>query len=137
MSDSNYSHNKKEIDRFRKELKSMFGDITEIDVRVLNRAVNEGLKVAKDNTNVVSGFMRRSWRTTPTVKSTDGVSKGLLNSADYASFVNDGHRIVDRSGKTVGFVTGQYMLEKAIAMVERSMVREFNKEIERVRRTHD
>ena len=41
---SNYSENKKAINAFRKELKAMFDDIREIDVKVLNQAVNSGVK---------------------------------------------------------------------------------------------
>jgi hypothetical protein len=111
---SNYSENKRAIDTFRKELKAMLKDISEIDVRVLNKAVNKGLAVAKRNTPRVTGFMIKSWKSTPTTKSRSGAEKGIVNTADYSSFVNDGHRIVNKSGETVGWVKGQYMLEKAI-----------------------
>ena len=42
-SSSNYRRNKAAIDKYRKELKSMMGDINGIDVKILNRAVNEGV----------------------------------------------------------------------------------------------
>lgn len=134
---SNYSDNKKAIDAFRKELRAMLDDISEIDVKVLNKAVNEGVKVAKQNTNAVTGFMRRSWKSTPTQKSKSGAEKGLVNTADYSSFVNDGHRLVNGAGETVGWVKGQYMLEKAIHETEKSMAKDFNAEIERVNKKHD
>lgn len=137
MSSSNYHRNKAFIEQYRKDLRAMLDDIRDIDVRVLNKAVNEGVKVAKQNTNVVTGFMRRSWKPTPTVKKTDGAEKGIVNTADYSSFVNDGHRLVDGAGNTVGFVKGQYMLEKANSMIEKTMAREFKKEIEEVNRKHD
>lgn len=136
-SSSNYRRNKAEIDKFRKELKGMFDDIREIDIKVLNKAVNEGVKVAKEKTNVVSNFMRKSWTATPTVKGSNSTEKGFTNSADYAIYVNNGHRIVDKSGNTTGFVKGQFMLEKAVSKVEKTMAQEFNKEVERVNRKHD
>lgn len=137
-SSSNYRRNKAAIDQFRKELKSMFHDISEVDVKILNKSVNEGARVAKENTNVVSGFMRKNWRSTPAVKSASReVKKVLVNSADYSEFVNYGHRIVDGEGKTVGFVKGQFMLEKAISHAEKTMKKEFEKEIERINRKHD
>ena len=52
MSSSNYQRNKAEIDRFRKELASMMEDIREIDKKVLNQAVNEGVQHAKRRTPV-------------------------------------------------------------------------------------
>lgn len=137
-SSSNYRRNKAAIDQFRKELKSMFNDISGIDIKILNKAVKEGVRVAKENTNVVSGFMRKNWRSTPAVKNVSGeVKKVLVNSADYSEFVNYGHRIVDGDGKTVGFVKGQFMLEKAISHAEKTMKKEFEKEIERINRKHD
>lgn len=135
---SNYNGNKRAVDAFRKELKAMLGDISEIDVRVLNHAVGQtGLANAKRNTPVISGFMRRSWRATPVVKSLKGAEKSLINTADYSSYVNDGHRIVTVKGIIKGWVKGQFILERANHSVDLALVREFNKEIERVNKKHD
>ena len=43
MSSSNYRRNKAAIDEFRKALKAEIDDLSEIDVKVLNKAVNEGI----------------------------------------------------------------------------------------------
>lgn len=134
---SNYSENKRTIDEFRKELKAMLDDISEIDVRVLNKAVNKGIAVAKRNTPTATGFMRKSWKSTPTVKSGKGAEKSIVNTADYSSYVNDGHRIVNKAGETIGWVKGKYMLEDAIHETEKSMVKDFKEEIERVNKKHD
>ena len=158
---SNYRRNKAFIDKYRKELRAMLDDISEIDKRVLNKAVNEGVKVAKRLTNVseggnvvefytrsgeyvrfttstsrVGGHMRKSWYASRTQKTPKGVEKEIGNTADYAPYVNYGHRIV-QGGKTKGWVKGQFMLEKAINTVEKALVREFEKEVERVNRKHD
>lgn len=134
---SNQKYNQAAIKKFRKELEAMLGDIVDIDVKVLNRAVNEGVADAKSNTNTVTGWMKKSWRSTPAVKSAKGVTKVLVNSMDYSSYVNYGHRIVNRSGETIGWVKGQFMLEKAINKVDKALVREFKKEVERVNKRHD
>ena len=81
---SNYRRNKAFIDKYRKELRAMLDDISEIDKRVLNKAVNEGLADAKSNTPVVTGFMQRSWAVTPTKKTASGAEKSLINTAEYA-----------------------------------------------------
>ncbi|MDF2611345.1 MAG: protein of unknown function phage head/tail component [Lachnospiraceae bacterium] len=60
----------------------------------------------------------------------------MVNTADYSSFVNYGHRIVNQAGETVGWVDGQFMLEKAIGMVDKELVKQFKKEVERVNREH-
>ena len=146
MSSSNYRRNKAFIDKYRKELKAMLDDISEIDSRVLTQAVNEGLADAKRNTPVgqyppgsgrVGGFMRKSWSVTPTQKTSTGVQKEMVNTADYSGFVNYGHRVVNRQGETVGWVPGKFILEKAIKKVEKALVRLFEREVERVNRKHD
>ncbi len=161
-SSSNYRRNKAAIDQYRKELKKMLGDITEIDVRILNRAVNEGVRVAKELTPIsaggtlvefttkdgtkvsfnvssprIGGFMRKSWRSAPAVKSKGGgATKSMVNSADYSEYVNYGHRIV-QGGVNKGWVPGQFMLEKAVSHTEKVLKREFEKEVERVNRKYD
>ena len=134
---SNYRRNKAYIDKYRKELRAMLDDISEIDKRVLNKAVNVGVAYARRNTPVVTGFMRRSWHVMPTKETPQGVEKELINSADYSSFVNYGHRVVNRKGETVGWVKGQFILEKAVNKVDKALVRYFKEEVERVNRKHD
>jgi len=51
--------------------------------------------------------------------------------------VNYGHRVVNRKGETVGFVKGKFILEKAVGKVDKQLVKEFKKEVERVNRKHD
>ena len=167
MSSSNYRRNKASIDRFRKELKAMMGDICSIDKRVLNRAVNEGVAYAKRNTPVgehpnpvtftikngpksgelvsfevsnpgVGGFLRKSWHKLPTIKIGNGIEAELINSADYSSFWNYGHRIVTKKGgPTKGFVKGTFLLEKTKGRVQKQMVKEFDKEVKAVQKRHD
>ena len=134
---SNRKYNEAMVKQFRKELLSMLGDIEDIDKKVLNKSVNKGVAHAKRNTNVVSGFMRRSWKSTPAVKSNSGeVTKSLINNADYSSYVNYGHRVVNKYGETVGWVKGQFILEKAVGFIERELVKDFKEEVERVNREH-
>ncbi len=134
---SNYRRNKAFIDKYRKELKAMLDDISEIDKRVLNKAVSVGLADAKRNTPVVTGFMRRSWAASPTKKTGNGAEKELYNTVFYAPYVNYGHRVVNRKGETVGFVKGKFILEKAVGKVDKQLVKEFEKEVERVNKKHD
>lgn len=141
MSNINYNANKKAIDAFRKELMAMVGDIREIDIRVLNRSVNAGMKYAKQQSPVITGFFRKNWRSAPAVRAKDGgVTKNLVNSAEYASYVNYGHRTVDQAGNTTGYVKskkGDHLLERSVLYVEKQMEEEFKKEVEAVQKRHD
>ena len=113
------------------------GDLSEIDMKLLNQAVNEGVRDIKKNTPVRTGHLRKSWRSTPAVKGPSGVKKVLVNTADYSEFVNYGHRVVSRSGKTTGFVPGNHMLEKGVSYIDRRLMSLFKAEIERIRRERD
>ena len=44
MSSSNYRRNKAALDAFRKDLEAEMGDLSEIDIKLLNQAVNEGVR---------------------------------------------------------------------------------------------
>lgn len=141
---SNRKYNEATVKQFRKELLSMLGDIEDIDKKVLNKSVNKGVAYAKKNTpvgvysNKQGGFMRRSWRSAPAVKSKSGnVTKSLVNTADYSSYVNYGHRIVNRFKETIGWVKGQFILEKTIGFIERQLVKDFKEEVERINKKHD
>ena len=140
MSSSNYRRNKAAIDQFRKELMAMVDDIREIDQRILNRAVNAGVKYAKNNSPVITGFYRKNWRSAPAVKAkAGGVTKHLVNSADYASYVNYGHRTVDKDGNTTGYVKsekGDHLLERTVNYAGKQLEKEFKKEVEAVPNRH-
>lgn len=167
MSSSNYRNNKAMIDRFRKELMAELGEIKDIDRKIMTRAVNDGLTRIKKNTPVgkhpnpvtftvkngkeagtvvsfrvgspgTGGILRESWRKTPTVKAADGTQAELINTADYASFWNDGHRIVTKKGgPTKGFVKGTHELEKTVSYVDKRMLALFETEIERIDKKYD
>lgn len=164
---SNYSDNAKAIEQFQKELKSMLNDIREIDKNVLNQAVNEGVTYAKKLTPVglhpnpvtftvkrgpdagtvvefkvsnpgTGGFLRKSWHKLPTKRIAQGLETALVNTAEYASYWNDGHRIANtKGGPTKGFVKGAHVLEKTREYVEKRMVKLFEKEVEAVQKEHD
>lgn len=119
----------------------MVDDIREIDQRILNRAVNAGVKYAKNNSPVITGFYRKNWRSAPAVKAkAGGVTKHLVNSADYASYVNYGHRTVDKDGNTTGYVKsekGDHLLERTVNYAGKQLEKEFKKEVEAVQNRHN
>ena len=134
---SNYSENKAEIERFRKQLKAELGEISDVDRKVLNRAVNEGLRKVKFLTPVDTGVLRRSWKTSRTKKTANGVEKEIQNNVYYAPYVNYGHRVVNRAKETVGWVVGKFMLEQTEKFVWKRLSELFRKEINRIRRKYD
>lgn len=167
MSSSNYRRNKAAIDQFRKELMAMVDDIQQIDKKVLNKAVNNGVAYAKRHTPMgkhlnpvtftvkngpdagtvvsfkvsdpgVGGKLKAAWKALPAKKSKAGVEKEMINLMDYASYWNYGHRIVTKKGgPTKGFVKGTFVLEKTRGYIEKQLVMEFEKEVKAVQSKHD
>lgn len=137
---SNYSENARAIDQYRKELLSMMDDIRKVDEKILNQAMNEGVAFAKRNSPVITGFYRKNWHKKRNIRTDQGVESELVNTAEYASYVNDGHRKVDKDGNTTGFVRsklGDHLLEKTGAYIEKRMEALFEKEVKAVQKKHD
>lgn len=167
MSSSNYRRNKAMCDQFRKELADMMDDIREIDKKVLNKSVNQGVRYAKGHTlegkhpNPVTftikhgkhageevsfpvknpgtgGKLKESWHKLPTKKLVGGVETEVVNTQFYASYWNDGHRIVTKKGGPIkGLVKGTHVLEKMKSHVDRQMVKNFEAEVKAVQAKHD
>lgn len=131
------SSNTDAINKFRQQIRDMIGDISEVDKKVLNKAVNVGLAHAKNNTPVVTGHLRKSWAANPVEELPNGVQKELINTADYALYWNDGHRVVAQTGWTVGWCEGSHLLDKTINVIEKAEEEEFEKEIRRISDKYD
>lgn len=82
------------------------------------------------HSNRVGGKLRRSWRKKGIVRSGNQITSTVINSVKYASWVNNGHRLVNRAGKTVGWVEGQKFVEKTEKAFEPHMESILEKEFE-------
>lgn len=84
---------------------------------VRKKAAQMGMKCVREvkrKTPVITGNLRRRW--TSRVEAQKNDTRIILeNDAEYAAPVNDGHRIVNGAGETVGYKEGRHMLEKGIA----------------------
>ena len=68
----------------------------------------------------------------------EGVETELVNTAEYSTYWNYGHRIVTKKGgPTKGFVKGTFVLEKTRGYIEKQLVKEFEKEVKAVQSKHD
>lgn len=84
---------------------------------VRKKAAQMGMKCVREvkrKTPVITGNLRRRW--TSRVEAQKNDTRIILeNDAEYAAPVNDGHRIVNGAGETIGYKEGRHMLEKGIA----------------------
>ena len=76
---------------------------------VLNEAADVLIADTKKNTPVKTGHLRRSWNRTPVQSNSDGASVTISNPADYASYVEYGHRTKGGGG----WVEGRFMFTNA------------------------
>ena len=79
------------------------------------------------------GKLKESWHKLPTKKSVGGVEAEVVNTQFYASYWNDGHRIVTKKGGPIkGFVKGTHVLEKMKSRIDHQMVKNFEAEVKAV-----
>lgn len=81
----------------------------------------------------IGGFLRKMWSHEEPKKVGRKWRGKVQNNASYAAYVNDGHRIV-RNGITVGFVPGQFFLERAVKSARRGLPGLWRDEVARVKK---
>ena len=79
------------------------------------------------------GTFRRGWKRRRAKKVGKVWESGLFNNTEYGIFVNNGHRVVNKDGVTVGYVKGERMLEQGIDAARRQSEPLFRQEIARVK----
>lgn len=141
--------------QFRAALEKLGADLDDSARRVVNGMANVGLNVTKKNTPVggyqiytdskgrkrlrrikgatIGGTMRRGWKKSKALKLGHNWQAGYTNSTEYGIYVNNGHRVVNKEGVTVGYVKGKRMLEQGIDAARRQSETLFRQEIDRVK----
>ena len=93
----------------QKKLREKIQSQDELLTRCINDIALRVLRIAARNTPVDTGLLRQSWELGPIVKKWDCYEVKIMNSIDYAQFVEYGHRLVV-GGVTVDWVDGFFML---------------------------
>lgn len=90
---------------------------------VANYAFNDTVR----NTPVKTGSLRRSWSRSDVTYTNHGVVVKISNNADYASFVENGHRT-----RNNGWVEGRFMNKQAMdKTVENQMNQDFHNDMDK------
>lgn len=142
---------------YRAKLVQLGADLDESARRVLTQMNAKGLEVTLKKTpvgqypSVVSfttkggkvvsfrvakkegGTLRRNWASGGTHKVGNGYESRYHNNVFYGMYVNNGHRVVNRNGVTVGYVDGVRMLEQGQDAAKEAADSIFNAEIQRVK----
>lgn len=78
---------------------------------ILGKVGLQFVRQVKGATPVLSGNLRRNWYVKDAVKGGGSWSIEVANNTEYAEYVNNGHRIINRSGKQVGVFVGYRFME--------------------------
>ena len=100
-----------------------------IHLKVAKRIAQLAIRKVKKMTPVDSGDLRNNWKY-HIVKKGDTYTILIYNQLNYASWVENGHRIVI-VGKTVGWVEGKFMLKLTKDEMERIAPRMWKIEVEK------
>jgi hypothetical protein len=101
----------------------------QIQMKVASRVAQLAIRKVKKMTPVDTGDLRNNWKFY-VVKKGDTFFIHVYNQLEYASFVENGHRIVV-AGQTVGWVEGKFMLKLTRDEMERIAPNMWKKELEK------
>lgn len=146
---------------FLQTVKATGVDLGEAQKNVLIRSANQTLTIVKKKTPVgvykknvsfstkdgkevhfkqnfrrIGGTLRRHWFMGKTHINGKMMSKEISNNIEYAVYVNNGHRKVNRHGETIGFVKGQFFLEAGTKKFDQIAKGFYKIEIERIKKKH-
>jgi hypothetical protein len=108
----------------------------QVQMKVASRVAQLAIRKVKKMTPVDTGDLRNNWKFY-VVKKGDTFFIHVYNQLEYASFVENGHRIVI-AGQTVGWVEGKFMLKLTRDEMERIAPNMWKKELEKeMRRIFD
>lgn len=101
----------------------------QIHMKVAKRIAQLAIRKVKKMTPVDTGDLRNNWKY-DVIKKGDSYIIIIYNQLEYASFVENGHRIVV-AGKTLGWVEGRFMLKLTADEMERIAPNMWQKEIDK------
>lgn len=102
------------------DLDKYFRDVLEeLGTRLMTRAVKR--------TPVDTGTLRRNWQLTKVMRFSDHYRIRVLNTTEYAHWVENGHRTRNRQG----WVPGYFMLRKATYETEAEMMTVLERELKK------
>lgn len=101
----------------------------QVQMKVAQRIAQLAIRKVKKMTPVDTGDLRNNWKY-EVIKKGDSYIIIIYNQLEYASFVENGHRIVV-AGQTVGWVEGRFMLKLTIDEMERIAPNMWQREIDK------
>ncbi|ANB62120.1 HK97 gp10 family phage protein [Anoxybacteroides amylolyticum] len=101
----------------------------QVQMKVAQRIAQLAIRKVKKLTPVDTGNLRNNWKYYVLNKG-DTIYIHIYNQTEYASFVENGHRIVV-AGQTVGWVEGRFMLKLTMNDMQKIAPNMWKREIEK------
>lgn len=108
-----------DLKKFQKNLERMQTDMDKINIACVKELAARVLRKAVQKTPVDTGVLRSEWAVDNVWREGSYYNIEVYNPMDYAPYVEFGHRQVDKTGKTIGWVQGRFMLKISCEEVER------------------
>ncbi|MES1046310.1 HK97 gp10 family phage protein [Heyndrickxia oleronia] len=116
-----------EVSRIKENLIELNKASYKIHMKVAKRVAQLAIRKVKKMTPVDTNDLRNNWKY-DVIKKGDTYIIVIYNQLEYASFVENGHRIVI-AGKTVGWVEGRFMLKLTEEEMQRIAPNMWEKEV--------
>lgn len=110
------------------------GNVKRTKYRAVSFTTASGEAVSFNSTvTKIGGTLRRGWKKGRVSKLGRNYECSIYNNTEYGIYVNNGHRIVSKSGATVGYVRGVRMLEQGSIAARHQSESLFREELSRVK----
>lgn len=106
----------RQLKALQKQIEHLYqGELEQISVATLKELAARMLRQVSKRTPVATGTLRRNWTVGAVVKNGNSFEIEVINSTDYAAYVEYGHRTANRRG----WVPGSFMMTVSAQELER------------------
>ncbi len=121
----------KEFKEFQKNFESMVNKHDEVLKNTAQELAKEWLTRTKYRVHPVTGNLNNNWRIEIQENGNDYLII-MSNSADYAPYVESGHRTKEKKDGSRGWIKGQFMMTKSKSEVENMAPRVLEKRLQQL-----
>ncbi|MCD3206775.1 HK97 gp10 family phage protein [Clostridium botulinum C] len=133
MSDVNFSLNG--LNEIMEEFRQAEKRVPDLSEKILKKGMNKVKKLSKEKTpyrNKSKKHIRDSYKILPIEYESNGMNIKMTNKSPKFHLIEKGHRLVTKTGREIGFVPGQHMVERSMAEMEEEFPKQVEKMIKKI-----
>lgn len=135
MSDINFNFNG--LSELMEEFKEAEKRVPDLSEKALKKGMNKVKKLSKEKTPYYDKgrkHIKNSYKVFPIEYESNGMNIKMTNKAPHFHLIEKGHRLVTKTGREIGFVPGQHMVERSMAEMEEEFPKQIEKMIKKILR---